>query len=46
MYYGTRLCGKVESFWKSNDSGTNIFFTGAGNVGIGMNTPTHLLDIS
>lgn len=33
------------SYWLSNDSGVNIFFTGSSNVGIGTSSPTAKLEV-
>ncbi len=46
--YGLPICGTVASpqYWKSVDAGvTDIYFTGAGNVGIGTATPGAKFDV-
>ena len=46
---GILLCTSVAltsiQYWTSVDGGTNIYFTGAGNVGIGTSTPTARLEL-
>jgi hypothetical protein len=47
--YGLPICGTVASpqYWKSADGGvTNIYFTGAGNVGIGVAIPWAKLHVN
>ena len=46
--YGLPICGTSTSpqYWSSTDAGVNIYFTGAGNVGIGTATPGARLDVA
>ena len=46
---GILLCTSVAltpiQYWTSTDAGATIYFTGAGNVGIGTTTPQTPLDV-
>ena len=35
-----------QQYWSSTDAGVNIYFTGAGNVGIGVTNATRKLEVS
>lgn len=47
---GILLCTNASlpaaQYWLSTDAGVNIYFTGAGNVGIGTTSPTKKLEVS